>query len=79
MLAKSVGYHSFLFGKSYPTGLWYYYFPVGMLIKSTLTFLILSAVLVWAVATRRFRKWREILYLTRFPRPFTWRFRWRAE
>ena len=63
VLAKSVGYHSFLFGKSYPTGLWYY-FPVGMLIKSTLTFLILSAVLVWAVATRRFRKWREILYLT---------------
>lgn len=63
VLAKSVGYHSFLFGKSYPTGLWYY-FPVGMLIKSTLTFLILSGVLVWAVATRRFYKWREILYLT---------------
>jgi hypothetical protein len=63
VLAKSVGYHSFLFGKSYPTGLWYY-FPVGMLIKSTLTFLILLGALVWAVATRRFDKWREILYLT---------------
>ena len=63
VLAKSVGYHSFLFGKSYPTGLWYY-FPVGMLIKSTLTFLILLGALVWAVATRRFNKWREILYLT---------------
>ena len=63
VLAKSVGYHSFLFGKSYPTGLWYY-FPVGMLIKSSLTFLILCGVVVWAMATRRFHKWREILYLT---------------
>jgi hypothetical protein len=63
VLSKSVGYHSFLFGKSYPTGIWYY-FPVGMAIKSSLAFLILFGVLVWAVATRRFRKWREILYLT---------------
>ena len=63
VLAKSVGYHSFLFGKSYPTGLWYY-FPVGMLIKSSLTFLIFSGVLIWAMVTRRFQKWREILYLT---------------
>lgn len=63
VLSKSVGYHSFLFGKSYPTGVWYY-FPVGMAIKSSLTFLILFGVLVWAVAMRRFRKWREILYLT---------------
>ena len=63
VLAKSVGYHSFLFGKSYPTGLWYY-FPVGMLIKSTLTFLIFSGVLIWALATRRLNQWREILYLT---------------
>ncbi len=63
VLAKSVGYHSYMFGKSYPTGLWYY-FPVGMLIKSSLTFLIFCGVLVWALVTRRFNKWREILYLT---------------
>jgi tetratricopeptide (TPR) repeat protein len=63
VLAKSKGYHSYLFGKSYPTGVWYY-FPVGMVIKSSLTFLILLAVTVWAMAARRFRKWREILYLT---------------
>jgi 4-amino-4-deoxy-L-arabinose transferase-like glycosyltransferase len=63
VLAKSKGYHSYLFGKSYPTGLWYY-FPVGMVIKSSLTFLILLAATAWAVAARRFHKWREILYLT---------------
>ena len=63
VLAKSKGYHSYLFGKSYPTGVWYY-FPVAMVIKSSLTFLILFAVTIWAIATRRFRQWREILYLT---------------
>jgi hypothetical protein len=62
VLAKSKGYHSFLFGKSYPTSVWFY-FPVGLVIKSSLTFLIFLAVAVWAVAARRFRKWREILYL----------------
>ena len=63
VLAKSKGYHSYLFGKRYPSGVWYY-FPVGMLIKSSLTFLILLAVTVWAVAAHHFRDWREILYLT---------------
>jgi len=63
VLAKSKGYHSYLFGKTYPTGLWYY-FPVGMVIKSSLTFLILLTATVWAIAARRFRKWREISYLT---------------
>jgi 4-amino-4-deoxy-L-arabinose transferase-like glycosyltransferase len=63
VLVKSKGYHSYLFGKSYPTGLWYY-FPVGMVIKSSLTFLLLLAVTVWAIAARRCRQWRQILYLT---------------
>jgi dolichyl-phosphate-mannose-protein mannosyltransferase len=63
VLAKSKGYHSYLFGRSYPTGVWYY-FPVGMVIKSSLTFLILLGVVIWAIAARRFRQWREILYLT---------------
>src|SRR5581483_6998730 len=61
--AKSKGYHSYLFGKRYPTGVWYY-FPVAIVIKSSLTFLILLAVTVWAIAARRFRQWRQILYLT---------------
>jgi len=63
VLAKSKGYHSYLFGRSYPTGVWYY-FPVGMVIKSSLTFLILLGVVIWAIAARRFRQWREIFYLT---------------
>jgi len=63
VLAKSKGYHSYLFGKSYPTGIWYY-FPVGMVIKSSLAFLVLLALTVWATASHRFRQWREILYLT---------------
>jgi 4-amino-4-deoxy-L-arabinose transferase-like glycosyltransferase len=63
VLAKSKGYHSYLFGKSYPSGVWYY-FPVGMVIKSSLSFLILLAITAWAIAARRFRYWREILYLT---------------
>ena len=63
VLTKSKGYHSYLFGKSYPTGVWYY-FPVGMVIKSSLTFLLLLAATIGAIAAGRFRRWREILYLT---------------
>ena len=63
VLAKSKGYHSYLFGKRYPSGVWYY-FPVALVIKSSLAFLILLAVTIWAIAARRFRHWREILYLT---------------
>jgi hypothetical protein len=55
-------YSSYLLGKVYPHGVWFY-FPVAMAIKSTLPFLILFAITIWAIATRRFKRWREILFL----------------
>jgi hypothetical protein len=56
-------YASYLFGKDYPKGVWYY-FPAAFAIKSSLTFLILLSIAVWAISTRKLRAWREILFLT---------------
>jgi hypothetical protein len=56
-------YTSFLLGRIYPHGVWFY-FPVAFAIKSSLTFLILLAVTLWALFTRRFTRWREVLFLT---------------
>jgi 4-amino-4-deoxy-L-arabinose transferase-like glycosyltransferase len=56
-------YSSFLLGKTYPHGVWFY-FPIAILIKSTLAFLMLFGIAVWAIATRKLKKWREILFLT---------------
>lgn len=56
-------YSSFLLGKTYPHGVWFY-FPFAILIKSTLAFLIAVAIAVWAIAARRLTRWREILFLT---------------
>ena len=56
-------YSSYVLGKVYPHGVWFY-FPVAMAIKSTLAFLILFAITIWAIATRRLIRWREILFLT---------------
>ena len=56
-------YSSFLLGKTYPHGVWFY-FPIAILIKSTLSFLILLGIAVWAIATRKLARWREILFLT---------------
>jgi len=56
-------YSSFLLGKTYPHGVWFY-FPIAILIKSTLAFLILFGIAVWAIATRKLKQWREILFLT---------------
>lgn len=56
-------YQSFLLGKIYPHGVWFY-FPVAFAIKSSLTFLILLTLTLWVVFTRRLAKWREILFLT---------------
>ena len=55
-------YTSYLFGTVYPRGVWFY-FPAAMAIKSTLTFIALLGVAVWAIATRRLRKWRELWFL----------------
>jgi hypothetical protein len=62
VLIQSHAFHSFLLGTIYPHPVWFY-FPVAMLIKSSLTLLILLAVAIWAVVTRRLRPTRELLYL----------------
>jgi len=56
-------YSSFLLGKTYPHGVWFY-FPFAIAIKSTLAFLILLGIALWAIATRKLTRWREILFLT---------------
>lgn len=55
-------YASFLLGKVYPHGVWFY-FPVAFAIKSTLSFLILLLAAIWVIATGRLTAWREILFL----------------
>lgn len=62
VLIQSNAFTSFLLGKIYPHPVWFY-FPVAMPIKSTLTFLILLAITIWALVTGRFRGTREVLYL----------------
>jgi len=59
-------YSSFLLGKTYPHGVWFY-FPFAILIKSTLAFLIALGIAIWAIATRRMSRWRETLFLTAPP------------
>ena len=56
-------YTSYIFGKIYPKGVWFY-FPAAMAIKSSLAFLILFLLAVWAIAKRELGSWREILFLT---------------
>ena len=55
-------YQSYVLGKDYPHGQWFY-FPLAFLIKSTSAFLLLFAITVFAIAMRWFRRWREILFL----------------
>ncbi|HXN48356.1 MAG TPA: glycosyltransferase family 39 protein [Bryobacteraceae bacterium] len=62
VLVQSKAFASFLLGTIYPHPVWFY-FPVAMVIKSTLTFLILFAITVWAIASGRLRARREILYM----------------
>ena len=54
---------SFVFGKIYAHGVWFY-FPVAFVIKATLSTLIFLPLIVYAIATRRLQGWREILFLT---------------
>lgn len=62
VLIQSKAFNSFLLGTIYPHPVWFY-FPIAMPIKSTLTFLVLLGVSIWAFSTGRFRKTREVLYL----------------
>ena len=54
---------SYVFGKPYPHGVWFY-FPVSIAIKSTLSFLVLALLAGVAMVTRRLNLWREVLFLT---------------
>jgi 4-amino-4-deoxy-L-arabinose transferase-like glycosyltransferase len=54
---------SYMFGKVYAHGVWFY-FPVAFVIKATLTTLIFVPLIVYAIATRKLRRWREILFLS---------------
>ncbi len=56
-------YASYLFGKDYAKGIWYY-FPAAFVIKSSLTFLLLLSIAVWSIVSGKLRAWREILFLT---------------
>src|SRR5260370_15665075 len=56
-------YASYLLGKDYPKGIWYY-FPAALVIKSSLTFLLLLSLAIWTIASGKVRGWREILFLT---------------
>ena len=56
-------YTSYVLGKTYAHGVWFY-FPVVFVIKSTLAFLLLLLLAAAAVATRRLNCWREVLFLS---------------
>ena len=55
-------YTSYLLGKVYAHGIWYY-FPVAFLIKSTLAVLVLLVLTLGVIFVRRLNQWREILFL----------------
>ena len=55
-------YTSYVLGKIYAHGVWFY-FPIALLIKSTIGFMALLLLTVGAIAARRLNRWREILFL----------------
>jgi len=55
-------YTSYVLGKIYAHGVWFY-FPIAFLIKSTIGFMALLLLSVVAIAARRLKRWREILFL----------------
>jgi 4-amino-4-deoxy-L-arabinose transferase-like glycosyltransferase len=54
--------HTYLFGKVYPHGQWFY-FPVAFVIKSTLALLVLLLLVPVAIALNRMDRGRELLFL----------------
>ena len=55
-------YPTFIFGKIYPHGQWWY-FPIVILIKTTLGLLALIALAFFAIFTGRLRKRRELAFV----------------
>jgi len=62
VLSSAKSFNSYVFGKPYPHAVWFY-FPVAMLVKSSLTFLILFVISLWVIASGRITKWRELAFL----------------
>jgi hypothetical protein len=62
ILYQATMFTSYIWGVVRHHAVWFY-FPVSMLIKSSLTFLFLLAIGAWAAVTRRFRLSREALYM----------------
>lgn len=62
VLFQSKAFTGYLLGTIYPHPVWFY-FPIAMLIKSTLAFLVLFGIAIWAIATGRLRARREVLYM----------------
>jgi hypothetical protein len=60
--AMANGMPSYIFGKVYNHGVWFY-FPAVLTIKSTLGFLGMVIVAFAAVIARRLQRWREILFV----------------
>jgi 4-amino-4-deoxy-L-arabinose transferase-like glycosyltransferase len=55
-------YPTFIFGEIYPHGQWWY-FPIAILIKTTLGLLALIALAFYAIVTGRLRKRRELAFI----------------
>ena len=62
VLVMEAFYRSYLFGTPYAHGVWFY-FPAAYVVKSTLAFVVLPVLIAAAVATRRLRAPREVLFL----------------
>jgi len=62
VLFSADNFNSYVFGKTYPRAVWFY-FPVAMLVKSSLTFLILLVISIWVIASGRLQKGRELAFL----------------
>ena len=62
VLFSAKSFNSYVFGKSYPHAVWFY-FPAAMLVKSSFTFLILFVISFWVIASGRLTKWRELTFL----------------
>ncbi len=61
ILSQANSFTSYILGVVHPHAVWFF-FPVTMLIKSSLPFLILLAIGAWAVISGKLRLSREILY-----------------
>ncbi len=69
--AMANGMPSFIFGKVYEHGVWFY-FPAVLVIKSTLGLLAMALLAFAALAVGRFRRWREVLFLLIPPTIYFW-------